>query len=122
MGGKGNPASSEFCKSFQFRNAIFILEGGNLMSTKAKVLRAATLIALDQARKPGTRKAEDLGERLTILAEDALVEVGKAAKRRQRRRKAKAALKFAGKAALVGGAAAATVLAVRRARARSAKK
>jgi len=50
-------------------------------------------------------------KRLQVEADAALVEAGRAAKRRQRRRAVKATLKAAGTAALVAGAAAATAVA-----------
>jgi hypothetical protein len=49
--------------------------------------------------------------RLAEAADAALIAVGKAAKRRQQRRVVRAGLKKAGKAAIMAGAAAATIIA-----------
>ena len=60
-----------------------------------------------------TAAAQRAVKRLRAEADAALVEAGRAAKRRQRRRAVKATLKAAGTAALVAGAAAATAVAAR---------
>lgn len=61
-----------------------------------------------------TRSAGEAARKRIITATDAaLVRAGRAAKRRQRGRAAKSALKVAGKAALLAGATAATVVAGR---------
>ncbi|HEY6808707.1 MAG TPA: hypothetical protein VI160_07955 [Gemmatimonadales bacterium] len=71
-----------------------------------------------------TYKKKDLkaaAERFAQVTDAVLIEVGRAAEKRQRRRAIRAGLKKAGKAALVAGATAATVYAaraVRKARAR----
>ena len=62
--------------------------------------------------------ASDLGKKavkqVALAADDLMVKLGDAAKRRQRARKAKSALKTAGKVALVIGAGAATAIGARR--------
>jgi hypothetical protein len=84
------------------------------MTKTKKYLKAATEQAMTRARTAGKSAARQI-----VAAADAvLVEAGHAAKRRQRNRAVKAALKVAGKAAVIAGAAAATVVAVRAVRAR----
>lgn len=84
---------------------------------KAQVHKVA-----DRARSAG----EGARKRIATATDAALVRAGRAAKRRQRGRAVKSALKVAGKAALMAGATAATVVAgraaVRAARRRRTKK
>lgn len=62
--------------------------------------------------------ASDLGKKavkqVALAADDLMVKLGDAAKRRRRARKAKSALKTVGKVALVVGAGTATVIGARR--------
>lgn len=74
-----------------------------------KLLRAATERAATRARTAGKNAVQQLA----AAADAALVEAGRAAKRRQRSRATKAALRVVGKAAVIAGTAAATVVAVR---------
>lgn len=63
-----------------------------------------------------TYKKKDLkaaAHRLAEVTDAVLIEIGRGAEKRQRRRAMKAGLKKAGKAALVAGATAATVFAAR---------
>ena len=73
-----------------------------------------------QVRKGGRTAAalaSDVGKKaakkVVVAADSMIVKLGEAAKKRQRARKAKSALKTAGKVALVVGAGTATVLAGR---------
>ncbi len=77
--------------------------------TKQEKLGAATSQAAARARAAGTKATK----RFIAAADAMLVAQGKAAKIRQRKRAVKAALKTAGKTALVAGTAAAAVMAVR---------
>jgi hypothetical protein len=65
--------------------------------------------ALARARVSGTSAAK----RLVVAVDAALVAQGKAARARQRKRAFKAALRTAGRTALLAGAATATVFAAR---------
>jgi hypothetical protein len=91
------------------------------MTTTKRAEASARRVA-DRARSAG-RVAK---ERLAAAADAALVKAGHAAKRRQRSRTLKSALKTAGKAAIVAGATAASVIAgraaVRAVRQRGGKK
>ena len=78
------------------------------MITKKEIKSAAKVLAA-RARKAGKRAAE----RMAVATDTALVEAGQAAKRRQRSRSAKAALKAAGRVVAVAGATAATAALVR---------
>lgn len=82
------------------------------MTTKEQV-KAATKRAAARARSAGTKAAK----RLVAATDAALIAQGKAAKARQRQRAIKTALKVGGEAAVLAGAAAATVLVARAARA-----
>ena len=64
--------------------------------------------------------AENAARRAVETTDAALIQVGKAAQLRQRRRNATAAFKVAGKAALVVGTAVAAALAIRAVRAKKA--
>ena len=64
--------------------------------------------------------AENAARRAVEATDAALIQVGKAAQLRQRRRNATAAFKVVGKAALVAGTAVAAALAIRAARAKKA--
>jgi len=79
-----------------------------------KELKAAALFAMARARKAGTIAVE----RAATATDAALIEVGKAAAQRQRRRNVNVALRVAGKAAMVAGTAVAAAMVVRAARAR----
>lgn len=74
-----------------------------------KTAEARARRVADRARSAG-RTAK---ERIVIATDDALVKAGRSARRRQRSRSARSALKVAGKAAIVAGATAASVLAGR---------
>lgn len=78
------------------------------MVTKKKI-SAAMKRAAARARTAG-RKAV---QRMAVSADAALVDAGEAAKRRQRGRALKTALKATGKAVVIAAATAATVLAAR---------
>lgn len=88
------------------------------MKLANKEFRAVAESAFDRARTAGTEAAH----RAVEATDAALIEVGKAAQQRQRRRTAKAAFKVAGKAAVVAGTAVAAAMIVRAARARMAAK
>jgi hypothetical protein len=76
-----------------------------MMTTKRAKARVSRVAG--RARNAGqTAKA-----RIVTATDAALVRVGRAAERRQRNRAVKSALKLAGKAAIVAGAAAASVAA-----------
>lgn len=83
------------------------------MTTTKKVLKVAALRALDGAKDVSARVARNAGRQMAMAADAALVEAGRNAKRRQRRRSVARVLRFAGKAAVVAGTATATVMAVR---------
>jgi hypothetical protein len=82
------------------------------MTTRQKVVSIAGK-TIARARIAGKAAAK----RLLIATDAALVEQGKAARARQRKRAAKAALKKAAKAVVIAGAAVATVMAMRAAKA-----
>jgi len=84
------------------------------MITNRKKINAAAELALRRAQAAGKVAAAKM-----VAATDAvLVEAGRAAQRRQRRRAVRAGVKMAAKAMLIAGTAAATVAAVRAVRAR----
>ncbi|HWC74886.1 MAG TPA: hypothetical protein VG454_13205 [Gemmatimonadales bacterium] len=74
-----------------------------------KTLKVLAERAASRARIAGKKASKQL----VTAVDDALVAQGKAARARQRKRAFKSALKVVGKAALVLGAGAATVAAVR---------
>ena len=76
-----------------------------------KTGRTAAAMATDVGRKAAKRVA--------LATDTMLVKLGEAAKKRQRARKAKSALKTAGKIALVLGATAATAIGARAVMART---
>jgi hypothetical protein len=84
------------------------------MTMTKRNLKAATEQAMKGARTAG----KDAAQRMAVAADAALIQVGQAAQRRQRNRTMTKALMFAGKAAVIAGTAAATVMAFRAARAR----
>lgn len=92
--------------------------GGETMKMTKKALKAVSGQAMARARTAGKGAAQ----RLAIAADAALVEAGQAAKRRQHSRAVKAALKVVGKAVVIAGTAAATVMAARALRAARARK
>jgi len=86
------------------------------MKPTKKQFKVAAENAFARARTAGTLAAH----RAVEATDAALIEVGKAAQQRQRKRTAKAAFKVAGKAALIAGTAVAAAMAVRAARAKKA--
>ena len=79
------------------------------MVMKGKEFKAAAQDAALRVRDAGAKAAA----RTVSAVDAALIDVGRAAKRRARQRAVKATLKAVGKAALVAGAAAATAMAAR---------
>jgi hypothetical protein len=79
------------------------------MKTAKIALQAGAAIASGKAKKAAARKMKQLA----VTLDEALVKAGHAAERRQTKRARKAALKTAGKVALVAGGAAITIAAAR---------
>ena len=71
------------------------------------------------AAEVATEAGKKAAKRVALAADTMLVKLGDAAKKRQRARKAKSALKTAGKVALVLGATAATAIGARAVMARA---
>ena len=83
------------------------------MTIAKKVLEVAARQTMKRARVAGKQVARNALQQMVVAADAALVDAGRNAKRRQQKRAVKRALKGMGKAVLVAGAAAATVMAVR---------
>lgn len=83
------------------------------MISKRTTARAKAKVAAVIASVAGKEVREKVAKRIVEAGDAALVKAGNAARKRQRSRTTKKALKGVGKAVLVTGAAAATVLAGR---------
>jgi len=83
------------------------------MISKQSKARAKAKVAAVIASVAGKQVRDKVAKRIVEASDAALVKVGNAARKRQRSRTTKKALKGVGKAVLVTGAAAATVLAGR---------
>jgi hypothetical protein len=84
-----------------------------MTTTTKKVIKTAARLAIARAGMAGREAARHAAARMIMAADAALVDAGRSAKRRQRRRAVKHTLKVAGKAALMAGTLAATVMVVR---------